>query len=48
MMRKRKPDLMMVLAVVIGMGVLVTGLVEGSVNKAKPTQLSNTSIEQQR
>lgn len=47
-MRRRKPDLMVVLAVVIGMGVLVTGLVEGSVNKDKPTQLSNTAYQQQR
>ena len=45
-MMKRKPDLMMVLAVVIGMGVLVTGLVEGSVNKEKPTQVSKTSLFQ--
>jgi len=35
-MRKRKPDALMLLAMLIGLGVLATGIVQGAMSDAEP------------
>jgi len=36
-MRRRKPDLLAVLAVLIGMGVLITGWAQGNMGEQQPS-----------
>ena len=46
MKRKRKPDLMVVLAIVVGFGVIASGLAQGMLNPSdtKAAQLANAGM----
>lgn len=47
MKRKRKPDLLAVLAIVVGLGVVASGLAQGMLNSAdsKTAQVAQSKIQ---
>lgn len=47
-MKRRKPDLLMLLAVVVGLGVLVTGWAQGTLGKNEPAPVAKATEMYQR